>query len=603
MPKISNDLLQTYFLSANRHPIYQETVTLYDSLRIHADGEFPSKMISERRPSETDEILEYRQKTYKAITKLPVSKVITSLSKIRRSPDWSISFDDDAISKKIIEQETLENYINKNMPGYGNITDWAFGILLKQNAIDANAVVAVIPLSPVVDNEYTKPVPIIFNSDHVLEYSEEKQIAILKSRKKVNYLLDNGAINFNQGDRYYYIDDFEVVIYDQNKDGFSPVFQQKHNLGKMPVFKVKGEAFRQYDNMVVNRSRLDAMIPFLDEAACEYSDLKGSKIQHLFPLFWYYQNKSCNTCNGIGTTPTENGAISCKSCSGSGKVKFSPFSHIQVDPAQLGQQANPMPPAGYITRDTAILDMQDKSVDKNNYKALAAINMQFLDQTPLNISGEAKSVDREELNNFVYNVAEDLIATIDKAIYFINEWRYSYIIPDAEARKAMLPNIPVPQNFDLLPSDYLMQELTQARANKANPFLLAKLEEDIAVKKFYGNPELADVIRLYFELDPLPGLTVDEKMSLISNKAITQEDFIISSYMAQFIKRALIDDDKFCEASYDNQMKILKKYAAEKIAANDTAQQMIDAQKQQVISEMQQQSAQQQQAKPNNQAT
>lgn len=593
MPKISDQLLSTYFLSSNRHPIYKETVDLYDSLRVHADGEFPSAMISARRPSESEEILEYRKLTYKAITKLPIGKVITSLSKIRRSPDWKIDFKSEDVPPRIVPEETLEAYCNEQLPHYGNITDWAFGVLLKQNCIDANAVVAVIPLVNIMENEYAKPIPIVFNSDRVLEFDEEKQICILKSKKKINYLIDNGAINYNQGDRFYYIDDLEVIIYDQTKDGFTPVFEQKHNLGKMPVFKVKGEAFKQFDNMVINRSRLDSMAPFLDEAACEYSDLKGSKIQHLFPLFWYYQNKNCNSCNGTGKTATDSGPTECKGCAGSGKVKFSPFAHLQVDPAALGQQGAPTPPAGYVTRDTEILKLQAESVDKNMNKALAAINMQFLDQTPLNISGEAKNVDREELNNFVYNLAEDLIASIDKAIFWIGEWRYSFIVPDPEARKEMLPDIPVPQNFDLLPSSYLMDEITQARKNNANPFLLASLEQEMAVKKFYNNPELADSVNLFFDLDPLPGYAVDDKMTLLANKAITLEDFVISSYMAQFIKRAQIDDSKFCQKSYDEQMTILKKYAQEKIKSNDTASQMIDAQKQKIMLEMQQQQQQQ----------
>lgn len=595
MPKISNDLLQTYFLSSNRHPIYQETVHLYNSMRIHSDGEFPGEMISKRRPGENEDILEYRKRTYKAITKLPVSKVITSLSKIRRSPDWMLGFDKEAVPKKIPAEETLEFYCNNNLPGFGNITDWAFNILLKQNCIDANAVIAVIPLEPVKDNEFIKPVPIIFNADRVLEFSVEKQIAILKSKKKINYLLDNGAINFNQGERFYYVDNFEIVIYDQDKSGFTPVFQQRHNLGIMPVFKVKGEAFIQYDNMVVNRSRLDAMIPFLDEAACEYSDLKGSKIQHLYPLFWYYQNKDCNKCGGTGKHPGEDKPVECKECSGTGKVKFSPFAHLQIDPAEIGKQANPMPPAGYIERDTKILELQESSVDKNNFKALAAINMQFLDQTPLNISGDAKNVDREELNNFVYNFAEDLVASIDKVIYWINEWRYSYLIPDKTAREAMLPNIPVPQNFDLLPSSYLIDELTKARANNSNPFLLAKLEEDIAVKKFYNDPQLAAIIKLFFELDPIPGVTIEEKLILISNKAITQQDLILSSYMSQFIKRAIIDNPDFLTIPYDAQMKMLNKYVDEKMKTNDAAQQIIDNKKQQVMEELQQQQILQQQ--------
>lgn len=591
MPKISNERLLMYFTSnGSFYPLYGDAVKLYNALRTHADGEFPDAMISARRPNEPEEILLYRKTTYKAITKLPISKVITSFSKIRRSPDWQINFPNEKVSGKIAPEETLEQYCNYNIPGYGSITDWAFGILLKQNLIDANAVIAVIPLENIVQDSFAKPVPIVFNSDQVIQYNEREKYCILRSKRKINYM-DITANVYKTGDIFYYIDENEIIAYEQGPEGFKPTFQQQNTTGKFPAFKVKAESFKQYDNMSLCRSRLDAMVPFLDEAACEYSDLKASKIQHLYPLFWYFQNKDCNNCNGLGKKPGVDGGqpTICSTCGGGGKVKFSPFAHIQVDPAGLGNQTNPIPPAGYIMRDTAILELQEKSVDKNNLKALAAINMQFLDQTPLNISGDAKNVDREELNNTVYNYAEDIVYSLDRVIDLINEWRYNYIVPDETKRKEMLPKIPVPQNFDLLPSDYLMQEITQARNNKANPFLLAKLEQEVAIKKFYTKPELSETIQLFFELDPLPGATVDEKMSLISNKAITQEDFVISSYMAQFIKRALIDDAEFAIKSYDDQMKVLNKYAAEKIKTNDAAQQMIDQQKQAVLAEMQQQ--------------
>ena len=609
MPKFDDKTLQSYFAAAltdpskqltklddfstytqfNRHPIYAETVVQYHPLKIHANGEFPKAMIEERRPSESADILDYRKKTYKAVTKLPVSKVLTSLSKIRRSPDWMIQFDESKIPSTIIEEETLEEYLER-LPGYGSITDWIFGILLKQNAIDANAVIAVIPVSKVSNNEYYKPVPIIFNSDHVIEYDEEQQVCILQSRKKTTLINQDGSLSYNAGFRFYYIDDKEVIIYDQNKDGYFPSFQLQHNLGKMPAFKVKGEAFKQYDNCIVNKSRLDAMVPFLDEAACEYSDLKGSKIQHLFPLFYYYQNKSCNDCGGLGKKSTDAGQEQCSSCEGSGKVKFSPFAHMQLDPPKLGETALPNPPAGYISRDTAILELQDKSYEKNNYKALAAINMQFLDQTPLTISGDAKNVDREELQNFVYNFAEDLIASADKTIYFINEWRYSLIVPDKKKREELLPNIPVPQNFDLLPADYLVDEITKVRG-KINPLILAMMEEQLAEKKFYNQPDLAEKVKLFFSLDPLPGTTIDEKMTLMQNQAITKRDFVISTYMADFITRALIDDDEFCDKKREEQKKILAEMADEKMKENDEAAQMIDAQKQKIIDEIKNQGA------------
>jgi hypothetical protein len=587
MPKISNEKLQMYFTSSgNYYPLYVDSVKLYNDLKVHADGSFPGHLIEKQRPSESEEILVYRKDIYEAVTKLPLSKVINCYSKIRRSPDWMIKFPTDKVSAKIAEDETLEEYCSEQLPGFTSITNWAFDILLPQNLIDANAVIAVIPIKEITATEYAMPTPILFNSDQVMFYSEKDKYCILESKIIVNYQDANN--HFQSGKRFYYIDDNEIAIYEQSKDGYVPVFFQVNTIKQFPVFKVKSESYRQYENMNLNRSRLHAMVPFLNKAATGDSDLDGSKIQHLYPLFWYYQNKSCNSCNGIGKVATENGHTDCKSCAGSGKVKFSPFAHIQVDPATLGTQANPIPPAGYIQRDIAILELQEKCVEKNNYKALSAMNMQFLDQTPLSISGDAKQVDREELNNTVYNTAEDLVYTVEKVIYFINEWRYIYIVADKNKREEMLPEIPVPQNFDLLPEDYLMKEVTDARTAKVNPLLIATLEQQLAAKKFYNQPDLACNIKLYFDLDPLPGLSVDEKMSLISNQAITKEDFVISSYMASFIKRALRENADFDKMDYQPQMDVLIKYAQEKIKANDAASQMIDAQKQAVLAEMKQ---------------
>lgn len=587
MPKITAERLNEYFTSNGQYyPLWKDANDLYDGLRVHADGTFPTKLIKDRRPSEPLEIVAYREKVYKPITKLPISKVISSFGKIRRSPDWMIKYPDQKVGG-IPDEETLEEYCTNKLPGYGSITNWAFEILLKQNLIDPNAVVAVFPMKEIVDNEFTMPVPIVFNSDQVIEYKEREQYCILRSKRKVAYM--DQADMTKQGDIFYYVDDKEILIYEQTKDGYAVKTTIKNTIGRMPVFKVKAEAFKQFDNMALSRSRLDAMIPFLDEAACEYSDLMGSKIQHLYPLFWYYMDQNCVPCKGLGETTGANGKKKCLECEGTGKVKFSPFAHLRVSPPSLGKAQSPTPPAGYVTRDTAILELQEKSVEKNLFKAQAAINMQFLDQTPLAISGDAKNVDREELNNTVYTTAEDLIYSIDKTLELINEWRNVYFVKDQAKRKALLPNIPVPQNFDLLPEDYLMKEVTDARAAKITPFLIATLEQELAAKKFYNNPDLAKNMELYFELDPLPGITVDDKLTQLQNGGITKEDFVISSNLAAFIKRAMRDVPKFAEMTWEQQMTKIKEYAKEKTDANDEAQQMIQEQqkKQAIIAEMQ----------------
>jgi hypothetical protein len=224
-------------------------------------------------------------------------------------------------------------------------------------------------------------------------------------------------------------------------------------------------------------------------------------------------------------------------------------------------------------RDVEIIKHQDSSIDKHLYFSLASINMQFLDQTPLNISGEAKAIDKDELNNFVYSIAEDLVGTMDKIYWWIIEWRYATIIPDKKAREAMLPEIAVPENFDLLPVDYLMDEISKAKQAKVNPILIAAMEHSYSVKKFYTNPEISNLIDCLYVLDPLPGYTVDEKMSLLQNKGCTQEDFVISCYITSFVKRAVESDKDFMKKSLQEKMKVIQKFAEEKIKANDKAEQ------------------------------
>ena len=143
MPKISVEQLKTYFTSGGTYyPLYTESVKLYNDLKVHADGIFPKALIETRRPSESEEILTYRKDNYEPITKLPIGKVINCFSKIRRSPDWMINFPNEKVSGQITDEETLEKYCTEKLPGFTSVTNWAFDILLPQNLIDANALMA-----------------------------------------------------------------------------------------------------------------------------------------------------------------------------------------------------------------------------------------------------------------------------------------------------------------------------------------------------------------------------------------------------------------------------------------------------------------------------
>jgi hypothetical protein len=98
-------------------------------------------------------------------------------------------------------------------------------------------------------------------------------------------------------------------------------------------------------------------------------------------------------------------------------------------------------PVGYVPKDTEIVKVQDARVKAHLYGALAAVNMEFLAEVPLSESGVAKEVDRDELNNFVNSVAEDVVRMMDNIYRWICDMRYSVVIPDAERRAELLPTV------------------------------------------------------------------------------------------------------------------------------------------------------------------
>ncbi len=114
-----------------KHQYYEESVQFYYDLKIHMDGMFPDKLITERRPAESVTIREYRKKIYVPITQAPVHKVHNSLLKIRKAPDWSIKWDMEDQPKGIPEEESFHDYMEEDYPYYSSFTNWFFSVAFK----------------------------------------------------------------------------------------------------------------------------------------------------------------------------------------------------------------------------------------------------------------------------------------------------------------------------------------------------------------------------------------------------------------------------------------------------------------------------------------
>ena len=567
---LSTELIKDYIVNNKRHKLYAETCKRYNEMLIFSDGADAGELLRERRPSESEEIFKYREKIYVCITESTINRVIMSLNKIRKSNDWNIRYDANKVSSKLRDGETLQQYCEENYPFYSSITNWTFNICLKNYLVDANALCIVMPLDVFIsENEMLRPIGLIFNSTNILQYKQD-DYAIVMSTDKASYI--HNGVEYNNGKIYYAIDTIRIQKWVQNDPSGSVLmeYDYTHNFGKLPAFKLGGLFKSAYDTDVLFASKISSMIPSLKEAVREYSDLQAGVVNHLHPTMWAYANEECKECLGTGKVKSGTRSITCSKCNGEGNKIVNPYSMIMVKPPIPGQANVPTPPAGEIPKQIDIIKLQNDRVNDHIYRALASINMEFLAEVPLSQSGTAKEVDKDELNNFVNSVAEDIVSILDKLYYFINLYRNKILIGNNKELNEQLPVIEVPDRYDIISVSYMLDELQRAKTAGLNASIIKTMEIEYANKKFNYDQQVKDSMELVYRLDPFPAISQDDKMSMLVNKGITAVDYIISCNINKFVTRAIMENAHFSSLNYEKQFDTLTSYAEEIIAANNT---------------------------------
>ncbi|GEO08760.1 hypothetical protein [Segetibacter aerophilus] len=599
MPTIlSPEELKARFSGTKKSVAWNDSVLLYHKLKVHAEGEMPIHLIKAARPNESEAVRTYRQSIYEAETQNPIQRVISVLEKIRRSPDWMIRFRDD-IPAMITKEETLESYIDGKYPVYKTLENWLFEEALKAIALDANGVCIVMPQDLNVNGmEYIKPVAMIFNApqivdfvtdDYVIvrsdEYSSKLSTDVQQTRAQAiagftgNPFLDASSSNrvdlpySTSAMVFYVVDNYSYQKWEEVDGGMYMLTQQYvHGLNSLPAFQLPGKFHKRMGSSVIKTTPLNPMVPHLNKAARESNDLDIGVVKHLHPQKWRINNIQCGECSGTGKTLVSGSTTQCKACKGEGVSNgSSPVDEIIIKPAAIGEQNIPVPAMGYVEMNVEIIKIQNERIEEHLYKALAAVNMDHLSSTPLNISGKGKELDRDEMNSVISWFAESLVFVADHVCKWVNELRYKGVVADEVKRNDMRPIIPVPEKFDIINTTFLITEYSTAKTAGLSSTILAELEKEIAQKKFYSNDEVSGFVQTVMDCNPLLGLSIEEKSLLSGSGLVTKEDAIMSVYITDFVNRALEEDKNFLDKSKVDKRKILLQYATEKAALLNTA--------------------------------
>ncbi len=556
-------LIKKYHQEKNRrHTFYADTVEMYQNLDIHFNGKYPTKLIEDRRPNESAEIKDYRIKLFKPITKGVTSAVYNALMKIYRSDEWGIRFDKSKVPSIIIEEETPNDYINEHLPYFGNLSAWGFNVLLPRMMYDPNAWVLTAPINPFKqDNEYFKPIPIIYSCEQVIDY-ELNEWVLLRSEEKSRYTYSGTIV---EGAVYLLVDRMNITKYEQrnNSDGFIEAEVFPHNFGYVPCHPIGNLIEKNTVEAILFKSRIESMLPYLDEALREYNDLQAVVVQHSNPKFWMYEAQDCAKCRGVGTVKNSEGvSIKCATCGGRGSAPVNPFDITVVRPSTGDQQDTPTPPMGYVTLDQAFIETQDKRIANHVYSALSTINMQYLANTPLTQSGVAKEIDKDELKNFYFSYGEDIVRVLDLVTWDILNYRYGQMNVDLEELR---PFIPVPTKLNTVTNGIIMEELKGMKSAGLNSEIVKSGYLALIENQYSNEPEQKMVLMEKINMDFLAGLSDDSINLSMQMNTVDRLDVVIHYNIGFLIDQAIALDKKYFDKPEIERYDILRGLAEKKV--------------------------------------
>lgn len=532
----------------------------YEEMEPHFDKDYPNELLKVQHPGEESWMRGYREARWTGLTTTSTGRIYTSLQKIEQSDDFKIKIETDPFKTGISEENSFANYLMFQVPKFVSLQAWLFQVGLKDFLKDANALIVVLPdlemwLKTHIDltpEELAKPFPLIYDADDIIYKAESASIVKLedwkdeKDIKRQQFLAfsANGVAHIRQ-----------VADY-----GDGPESLKVHELnidlrGLYPCFNIGSVVSEVEDGKPVYDSVIQMCVPAWNEVLFRHSDLIINWALHGNPQKWEIIGKKCKTCNGAGRLPGQNGELNkvCGTCNGGGVSKGSPFGVVEIDIQQPNATnpsvpSIPTPPVGYAIRDTESLKAQKEDINDNLYLGFQAVGLELLANVPASQSGLAKQYDRKEINTFFHQVAKQLKVLYIKAADRIYSQRYLALglfdnnLLTPEKIKASHPDITIPTDFDILTTEIISNQLSQAKKDGYNPIITSGLEMDYT-EKLYGEQSIPlQIMKTINALDPLPFKTEDDKLLLKDSMGCTELDYVTSAYIGTFVQE-LIDED------------------------------------------------------------
>lgn len=537
-----------------RHPAYYASALHAEEMGVHVFGDKPFRILDEHRPNEHPAAREYRINSWEPITKSKVGKAFTILHKVFNERLWSIKFKEET-NEAVNEDDQLESYLYHKFDIYGSVLIFAREVLLKQMIADPNALIVGSPIIPESETEFPDLDWTIYDSKDILEYKIDRYY-IVRGKEKITdskgreldvikiIYPDRIEIWLNtKGGKEFQIDDDLTITYETG--------------GIIPAWFLGGNVHAR--EPIHYRSFFEDALPYWNKAIRKSSDLDGVEATHAFPRYWEITDPCSNPdCQGgyvyDEKTKTQDYCPQCYN-------RFVEFTNTlevkQVSKDKLDTDNPVIPPMGYIAPDGEIIKYLDDRVKNNIEEGLAAINMEIVNTVGANQSGVAKEMDRSELHSFLEKIADRIFGVhLKRIIKFTIILRYGMVVSNY---KDLMPDINVPQHFDLLTIKDLTEDLSNSKKAGISPTITNQIERDIAGKKFGSDTDQKKEILATINLDPLHGYSVDDKLAMTGT--VPTLHLKISNNIHFLVRTAIQQDKEFLEKEEADQFNKIRELA------------------------------------------
>jgi len=524
---------------------YVKASEYYEKVSVHSQGlDFPELLFKSKAPNEDDLMHEYRESIYQPITKPDWRRGVNNYNRVFNPQNYAI--DGWQNDKNEFENESAEDYFMNNYPKNDSIISYFRSIVKNKKLEDPNAVIALwIENIEAPDTELRQTIGKIFDTEKVVYFEKDYCFILSDEKSIVKYYDKQKEIGFV----FYLYDDNTIYrIYQAGSFtdwAFEFEVYYNHGLGYIPVSRLVGV---EVDEGLYQSHAYDA-IPPLNDVLFDNSTLQASKIAHAYPQKWEFTD-DCPNIN------CDNGWISsygedekeyrskCSTCGGTGKFNSNPLGVHEIKRLtglEEGGQT-PIPPLGFVSMDTTILQFLRDEISLNTSKSFSFLGV---DISMTNAKGSdsalGKIIDREDLFSALLDFSSEIWDLIEFTIDFCGKVRYG-------VNTFQMPSIKKPTNFAIRNESDLTEEYNNA-ANLPDAIKATMLTQYTNVR-FGSDEQLQTILELKQLIDRLFLMNNETVSSYKTLGAVQIWEIILHTSFDTFMDQKIKDNAKYLETDW-----------------------------------------------------